>query len=68
MRLEMERMIAMIDEIYDRQYRSARHELNGAIGSGLQRFGKSFKDVFEVLVGIEYQAPWTAPSRRAGCN
>jgi hypothetical protein len=58
----------MIDEIFDRQYRSARGELNGFITGSLSRFGTAVKDVFEVLVGIEYQAPWANRPGQARCD
>ena len=61
----------MVDEIYDRHYREGRGELNSAAASGLARLSGAINDVFEVLVGIEYQTPWTARSKRskrARCN
>lgn len=48
----------MVDEIYDRHYREARGELNGAIASAFARFGKSVAETFKVLNRIEYSAPW----------
>ena len=61
-------MITMIDEIYDRNYQASRRELNASLTRSLSSFGKAFREAFEVLVGIEYQSPWTASSRRARCN
>jgi hypothetical protein len=58
----------MVDELYDRHYREARTELNAAIVRGLARLGGAIGDVFEVLVGIEYETPWTVQSKRARCN
>jgi hypothetical protein len=58
-------MTAMVDEIYDRHYREARGELNAAAVRGLSRLGSAIHDAFEVLVGIEYSAPWAAKSKRA---
>ena len=55
----------MIDEIYDRHYREARGELNAAAAHGLSRLGNAIHDAFEVLVGIEYSAPWAAKPKRA---
>src|SRR5437763_11865514 len=63
--LRRERMVTMIDEIYDRYYREARGELNAAAVRGLGRVASGIHDVFEVLVGIEYSAPWAARSRNA---
>jgi hypothetical protein len=58
-------MITMIDEIYDRHYREGRGELNAAAAQSLGRLGKAIHDAFEVLVGIEYSAPWAAKPKRA---
>ena len=58
-------MITMIDEIYDRHYREARGDLNAAVGAGLSRLGNAIHDGFELLVGIEYSAPWATRSKRA---
>src|SRR3954454_2699856 len=63
--LRRERIVTMIDEIYDRHYREARGELNAAAVRGLGRLARGIHDVFEVLVGIEYSAPWAARSRNA---
>ena len=61
-------MITMVDEIYDRHYREARGELNAAAARAITGFGKLVHDAFEVLVGIEYSAPWAAKSKRVRCN
>ena len=58
----------MIDEIFDRHYREGRDEFNAAVARGLGRFGHAIHDAFEVLVGIEYSAPWAAKSNTARCN
>jgi hypothetical protein len=58
-------MVTMIDEIYDRHYREARGELNASLARGLRTFGHTIHDAFEVLVGIEYSAPWAAKQKRA---
>ena len=55
----------MIDEIYDRHYREARGELNAAVARGLSGLGKTIRDAFEVLVRIEYSAPWATKPKRA---
>ena len=55
----------MVDEIYDRQYREARGELNAAIAHGFGRLGNAILNAFEVLVGIEYYSPWAAKPKRA---
>jgi hypothetical protein len=61
-------MVTMVDEIFDRQYRAGRNQLNAAIGDGLARLAHAVRNAFEVLVKIEYQAPWAAKSPRARCN
>lgn len=58
-------MVNMIDEIYDRHYREGRGELNAAAARSLGRFGQAIHEAFEVLVGIEYSAPWAAKPKRA---
>jgi hypothetical protein len=58
-------MVTMIDEIYDRHYREARAEMNAAATRGLGRLARAIHDAFEVLVGIEYSAPWAVRSRNA---
>jgi hypothetical protein len=58
----------MIDEIYDRHYREAQSELNAAAARGLGRFANAIHDTFEVLVGIEYSAPWASRSRNPRCH
>ena len=57
-------MIAMIDEIFDRNYQRSRAELNAAIASGLKQLGQAVGEAFAVLNRIEYSAPWTAPRGR----
>jgi len=57
-------MITMIDQIYDRDYREGRRELNNAILSVARRFGTAFGNAFAVLNRIEYSAPWTSQPKR----
>jgi hypothetical protein len=61
-------MITMIDEIYDRNYRAGRDQLNTAILGLATRFGTAFGDAFRVLNRIEYSAPWASVSNRARCR
>jgi hypothetical protein len=61
-------MITMVDEIFDRHYQAGRDELNAAIASGFRTISRAIGNAFEVLNKIEYQAPWTASSKRARCN
>ncbi|HET8533924.1 MAG TPA: hypothetical protein VFL74_00075 [Sphingomicrobium sp.] len=58
-------MVTMIDEIYDRNYRHGRDQLNAALASGLTKLGRAVRNAFEVLNRIEYEAPWAARARRA---
>ena len=54
----------MIDQIFDREYRIARSDLNAALTSGFARVGRSIGKAFEVLNRIEYDAPWTSKRRK----
>ena len=57
-------MLTMLDQIFDRQYRAARTELNGALIEGLSRAVRAFLKAFEVLNRIEYSAPWAVQRKR----
>jgi hypothetical protein len=59
-------MVTMIDEIYDRHYRAARNELNGALVDLARRFAEAFGNAFRVLNRIEYSTPWAKSPRGAG--
>jgi hypothetical protein len=61
-------MVTMVDELFDRQYQQGREQMNAAIAAGLARLVRAIRNAFEVLVKIEYHAPWTAKSSRARCN
>ena len=58
-------MVTMVDETYDRNYQEARAHLNASIVAGLSRLTTSVRNTFDVLNRIEYDAPWTAKSKRA---
>ena len=58
-------MVIMIDEIFDRHYQAGRQQMNAALMSGLNRFGRSILDAFTVLNRIEYSSPWAGKPRRA---
>ena len=58
----------MVDEIFDRHYQAGRSELNKSLAGALGRLGHAVSNAFEVLVKIEYQAPWAAKPRQARCN
>jgi hypothetical protein len=55
----------MVDEIFDRQYRSGRDEMNAAILGVATRLGQAVGNAFEVLNRIEYSAPWAPSAKRA---
>jgi hypothetical protein len=63
-----ERMITMIDEIFDRGYQANRAALNAAMSQGLARFGRAVGESFAVLNRIEYSAPWARPVKKARFN
>jgi len=57
-------MVTMVDEIFDRQYAASRKELNASLSNALGSFRRTVRSAFEVLVKIEYEAPWTAKPKR----
>ena len=61
-------MVTMVDEIFDRGYAESRKELNATLSNTIDSFRRTVRSVFEVLVKIEYEAPWAAKSRRVRCN
>lgn len=61
-------MVTMVDEIFDRHYQSARRSLNGTLAHGFAALGAAIGTAFDVLVRIEYQAPWSARITRPRCN
>jgi hypothetical protein len=61
-------MVTMVDEIFDRHYQAGRNELNKSLANAFGRLGRAVGNAFEVLVKIEYQAPWAAKTTRARCN
>ena len=50
--------VIMVDEIFDREYRDGRAELNASIDRALKQLGNSINNAFNVLNRIEYNAPW----------
>ncbi len=60
-----ERMITMIDEIFDRNYQSGRAEMNAGLDRLFARTGKAVRNTFDVLHRIEWSAPWQQTSKRA---
>ena len=55
----------MIDEIFDRSYQSGRAELNAGLDRLFRRIGDATRNAFQVLVRIEYSAPWLERNRGA---
>jgi hypothetical protein len=62
--MKQERIVTMVDEIYDRAYQTGRAELNAGIQAAAARFAHAFGNAFKVLQRIEYDAPWTARTPR----
>lgn len=48
----------MVDEIFDRQYRSGREALNNSLADAFARIGSTISDTFRVARKIHYSAPW----------
>ncbi len=61
-------MVTMVDEIFDRQYQSSRKQLHASMSNALDHLSQTISSAFEVLVKIEYEAPWTAKSKRVRYN
>jgi hypothetical protein len=55
----------MIDQIYDREYRAGRAQLNAALIRMFSGLGRALTEAFTVLNRIEYSAPWAVKARRA---
>ena len=55
----------MIDEMFDRDYRGGRAQLNSAILGLATRLGHAVGNAFKVLNRIEYSAPWLGKQRGA---
>ena len=55
----------MVDELFDRQYRAGRTELNSALLGLTRSLAEAVVIPFRVLNRIEYSAPWAASTRRA---
>lgn len=56
----------MVDEIFDRNYRDGRAELNASIDRAIKQFGNSISNAFNVLNRIEYSAPWAPRKKSVG--
>jgi hypothetical protein len=61
-------MVTMVDEIFDRNYQAGRAALHSSVSRGLGQLGHAIHDAFEVLVNIEYHAPWAAKRKQPRCN
>lgn len=60
----MERIIAMIDEIFDRSYQQSRSSMNAGMALGLAHLGRSAMDAFRALDAIQFEAPWSVRQPR----
>jgi hypothetical protein len=58
-------MVTMVDEIFDRNYQSARADLNGGLRVLFSGIGRAVGDSLKVLHRIEWSAPWEAPAKPA---
>jgi hypothetical protein len=63
-----ERMITVIDQIFDRNYQHGRADLNAALVGALKHVGNVLDEAFAALNRIEYSAPWAVPGRKARMN
>jgi hypothetical protein len=61
-------MVIMVDEIFDRSYQAGRQELHAGVDALVGKLGRAIGNAFEVLAKIQYDAPWTAKSKRARFN
>lgn len=53
----------MRDEIYDRDYQSARDDLNAGIDRAILRVGRLIAGTFDAIHAIQFAAPWRQPRR-----
>ena len=64
-------MIAMMDEIFDRQYQSGRNELNAGLDRAFGTVGREFRRTFQLFHDIQWSAPWlrkpATTSKDVGC-
>jgi hypothetical protein len=58
-------MVTMVDEIFDRNYQSARADLNDGLRVLFSGIGRAVGDSLKVLHRIEWSAPWEAPAKPA---
>ena len=57
----------MRDEMFDRDYKSGRDQLNSGIDRVIANLGSTLGDSLKLLHHIEWSAPWNAKTnRRAG--
>ncbi|HET7317484.1 MAG TPA: hypothetical protein VFI88_08680 [Sphingomicrobium sp.] len=54
----------MIDEIFDRTYRSGRSHANAAVEIAFKRIARAVAIVFAVQHRIEFAAPWQKHTRK----
>ena len=57
----------MVDEIYDRNYQSGRAELNAGIDRAISAISRELGKSFAAIHRFEWNAPWSAKSKDAGC-
>ena len=62
----------MIDEIWDRQYRSGRASLNDGIDRFAKRIGQGMAATFAAIHDVQFARPWSngrwpSKAKRTGC-
>jgi hypothetical protein len=61
---KQERIVTMIDEMFDRGYQAAREEFNAGIANALGGVGQTIGESLRVLHRIEWSAPWAPPKKK----
>jgi hypothetical protein len=56
-------MIAMMDEIFDRQYQAGRNELNAGIDRAVATIGREVGKSLAAVHRFEWNAPWGRRAR-----
>lgn len=57
-------MITMVDEIFDREYRAGRADLNRGIEALADQLREAIAPIFFAMHRIEWDAPWDRGPRQ----
>lgn len=57
----------MVDDMWDRQYRSSLAKHEGRISGRFHALTEALSKTFRVGHAIQFDAPWSASSKDAGC-